>query len=122
MPVKEVLFVDFALAHQPIADEPAYVPPPAVRRLSAADLDEPAAIEASAPVTDDQRKHMFALWNELGYGGDANRDTRLALTARFIGAESIASSNDLTRDQAHTVILKLIERKTAMATEAGEPR
>lgn len=109
-------------AAEEIADEPAYVPPPAVRRLSAADLDEPAAIEASAPVTDDQRKHMFALWNELGYGGDANRDTRLALTARFIGAESIASSNDLTRDQAHTVILKLIERKTAMATEAGEPR
>lgn len=109
-------------AAEEILDQPEYVPPPAVRRLSAADLDEPAAIEAPAPVTDDQRKHMFALWNELGYGGDANRDTRLALTARFIGAESIASSNDLTRDQARTVILKLIERKTAMATEAGEPR
>jgi hypothetical protein len=103
--------------------EPPAAPAPATRRLSVADLDAPAAITGPdiEMVTDQQRKRMFALWAELGYGSDADRETRLGLTARFIGAESIESSNDLTRDEADTVIAKLRDRKAAMVAQAGAP-
>jgi hypothetical protein len=96
---------------------------PAVRRLTAADLDAPAAIEA-APVemvSREQQKAMFALWADLGYGTDADRITRLDLTARFIGVPVVGSSNDLTAEQADTVIARLRERKAAMTPAEAEP-
>jgi hypothetical protein len=99
--------------------EPAAVvaTPPATRRLTVAELDEPAAIEqrpAAELVTREQQKAMFALWGELGYGdNEQDRKTRLDLTARFIGADAIESSNDLTAAEADTVIAKLRERKAA---------
>jgi hypothetical protein len=110
-------------AAEEIGDLPEYQAAPAVRRLTAADLDAPAAIE-QAPVEremvgDDQRKRMFKLWADLGYGTDADRETRLTLTARFIGVDQIESSNDLTRAEADTVIAKLLERKATTA-QAGD--
>lgn len=102
--------------------EPPAAPAPATRRLSVADLDAPtAAIEegpAAELVTREQQKTMFGLWADLGYGTDADRETRLGLTARFIGAETIESSNDLTRAEADTVIAKLRERRAAMGAQA----
>jgi hypothetical protein len=87
-----------------------------VRRLTAADLDAPAAIAAAEvvpaePVSRDQQKAMFKLWADLGYGTEADRETRLGLTARFIGAEVVESSDDLTAAEAEIVLTKLRERK-----------
>jgi hypothetical protein len=109
-------------AAEEIADEPPAAAPPAVRRLTAADLDEPpAAIEAreqsDGMVTDGQRKRMFALWNQLGFGSDADRATRLEVTSKILGGVVVESSNDLTRVQAAEVIAEL-ERK---AGEAATP-
>ncbi len=95
---------------------------PAVRRLTAADLDQPAAIEADQyvvePLGQDQRGRMFALWGELGYDGEENRDTRLAITAKILGLPELESSSDLTRAEADTVIAALIERKAKQVTDA----
>jgi hypothetical protein len=106
-----------------ISDHPELAPSPVVRRLVPADLDEPPAIdhEADEPLTDKQRGRMFALWGELGYGdNEQDRKTRLELTAQFIGADAIESSNHLTREQADVVIARLLARKEQVAA-AGEP-
>lgn len=105
-------------AAEEVGDLPERAEAPAVRRLSVADLGEPAAaLEAAAdePVTDGQRKRMFALWNELGFVGDDNRAIRLDLTAKFLGIGKIASSNDLTRVQADIVIDRLEARKAEVS-------
>ncbi len=88
-------------------------PAPAVRKLTVADLDADLAELKAGPelIGSDQRREMFALWNELGFGGEENRNTRLELTAKFIGADSLESSSELTRAEADTVIAKLRERK-----------
>jgi hypothetical protein len=65
----------------------------------------------------DQHRHMHALWNELGYSGDANRDTRLAITAKILGLEQLETSADLTREQADQVIAALAERKNRAAEQ-----
>lgn len=95
---------------------------PATRRLTVADLDGPPAIEAPAdePLTESQRKRMFALWNELGFVGDENRQVRLELTARFLGVDAIGSSSDLTREQANVVLAKLQARREQMAAGGAE--
>jgi len=78
--------------------------------------------EPDGPVGQDQHRHMHALWRELGYDGDANRDGRLAIVAKLVGLPELQSSADLTRAQADTVIAALVERKAAMAQPpAGEP-
>jgi hypothetical protein len=88
---------------------------PAVRRLTAAELEAPPADE---PVRPEQLRHMFALWNELGFVGDENRATRLELTAKFVGLESLESSSDLSRAQADVVIGRLNARKAAVTAPA----
>lgn len=65
-------------------------------------------------VTQQQHKHMHALWNEIGYGGDENRERRLNATATILGLESLDSSANLTRAQGDTVIGRLRDRKAAM--------
>jgi hypothetical protein len=110
-------------AAEEIEDQPALAPSPVVRRLTVADLDEPPAIEQAdngQMVTRDQQKHMFALWNELGFTGDENRATRLEITGKILGVEGLESSNDMTRDEADRVIAALRERKES--TAGGEPR
>lgn len=95
----------------------------ATRRLTVADLDEPSAIEPAAAemVTDDQRKHMFALWGELGYSNsEEDRRKRLWLTAQILGiADPLESSSDLTRAEADQVITALRERKEQMGAQGG---
>lgn len=103
------------------ADETT-VEPPVVRRLTAADLDAPAAIEPPAEMLgDDQRKHMFALWRDLGYSdSEEDRGKRLWLTAQILGLDGLESSSDLTRADADVVIAKLRERKAATVPDGGD--
>jgi hypothetical protein len=65
-----------------------------------------------------QMRQMHALWNELGYGGEENRDTRLARTGNILGIE-VNSSADLTREQADRVIAALVKRRDQLAAEQG---
>lgn len=74
--------------------------------------------DADGPVGQDQHRHMHALWRELGYAGDENRDTRLGITAKILGLPDLESSADLTRAQADRVIDALRERKERTG---GEP-
>jgi hypothetical protein len=121
-------------AAEELATEPGVlhqIEKPAVRRLTAADLDAPPAIEAvntddgGEPILDEQRRHMFALWGEMGFSGDENREQRLAITAKILGIRGeLESSSDLTRSEAGRVIAALIERKeqTAAAGPDGGDR
>jgi hypothetical protein len=102
------------VSSEEIADAPAADAPPAVRRLTVAELEAPAEQpEADHPelVTRKQQGHMFALWNELGFSGDENREQRLTITAKILGLEDLESSNELTYDEAEKVIAALRERK-----------
>jgi hypothetical protein len=106
-----------------ISDHPELAPSPVVRRLTVADLDEPPAIEQADDgqmVTRDQQKHMFALWNELGFTGDENRANRLEITGKILGVEGLESSNDLTQAEADRVIAALRERKERTAGGESE--
>lgn len=73
--------------------------------------------DPTGPVGQDQHRHMHALWRELGYDGDENRDVRLAITAKIVGLPDLNSSTDLTRAQGDQVIAALRERKDAMASK-----
>jgi hypothetical protein len=108
-------------AAEEIQDQPALDAPPATRRLTVAELDAPPAADPDEPIGDDQRRRMFALWGELGFAGDANREQRLAITAKILGLESLESSSDLTRAEAERVIAALIERKERTAHAAEPP-
>jgi len=104
-------------AAEEIDDRPAVAPAPVARRLTVADLEkEPPAADM---VTREQQKHMFALWNELGFTGEENRATRLEITGKILGVEGLESSNDLTYAEADRVITALRERKER--TAGGEP-
>ena len=70
------------------------------------------------PVGQDQHRHMHALWRDLGFGGEENRETRLQITAKILGLTDLDSSADLTRAQADTVIAALRQRKQQMAVAA----
>jgi hypothetical protein len=111
-------------AAEEMGDERVIDHAPVARRLTVAELDEPPAAirareESDGMLTDHQRKTMFALWGDLGYGdNEQDRKTRLDLTAKFIGAESLESSSDLTYAEAEIVIAKLRERKAAMGAES----
>jgi hypothetical protein len=90
------------------------------RRLTAAELD--AAPEPDGPpemVTREQQRHMFALWRDLGFDGDANREQRLTITAKILGVPDLESSNELTYDEAERVIAALRERKERTAGESA---
>jgi hypothetical protein len=97
---------DGAKTAQRAAQPPRTAPPP----LPGDDPDGPVA-----PV---QHRQMHALWRDLGYGGDENRDQRLAITAKILGLPDLESSADLTRGQADTVIDALKERKQRMNSDA----
>jgi hypothetical protein len=92
------------------AQRPAGARPP----LPGEDADPDGKVEQK------QMRHMHALWNELGFGGEENRDNRLTITAKILGLPDLESSSNLTRGQADQVITALRERKER--TTAGEPQ
>lgn len=66
------------------------------------------------PSTPDQRKQMFALWNELGFSGDENRENRLQITAKILGMRDVPeSSNDLTFGEMDKLIGELLRKRDA---------
>jgi hypothetical protein len=106
----------------------------APRRVSLEELDAidaqpaaPAALDAPTkateptpvvPLTSTQQKRMFALWRDLGYDGDENRTFRLEITSKILGLpEPLASSSDLTAEQAERVIAALVTKKAALDAE-----
>jgi len=76
--------------------------------------------DPAGPVGADQHRHMRALWNEQGMGGEENRDARLADVATILGLPNLNSSADLTRGQGDQVIAKLRERKAAATSDADQ--
>jgi hypothetical protein len=78
--------------------------------------------DPDGPVGQDQHRRMHALWNDLGFGGDENRDNRLTITAKIVGLPDLDSSAKLTRAQADAVIAALVERRAAMAPAGGDDR
>lgn len=72
------------------------------------------------PSTPDQRKQMFALWNELGFSGDENRENRLVITAKILGFQEVPdSSNDLTYGEMDKLIGELIRKRDAQRAGDG---
>jgi hypothetical protein len=78
------------------------------RRQADAGTQDRAPDEAQSATprqsTDGQRKAMHAGFAELGLGGDDNRPTRLQVAARLAGVESLASTSELTYEQARRVL------------------
>lgn len=72
-----------------------------------------------APVSREQQNHMFALFGDLGYGGDVNRAGRLAVCEKLTGRK-VGSTNELTMGEAHTVIEGLIRKQEYEARKAAE--
>lgn len=66
-----------------------------------------------SPVSTEQHRHMHALWREVGYAGDHNRDNRLNVTSHVIGRQ-ITTSKDLTSAEADQVIEALKARREQM--------
>lgn len=56
----------------------------------------------------------FALWGDLGYSGDANRETRLSVMSKMLG-RTIATTNDLTSSELRVVIKGLRKRQAGQA-------
>lgn len=110
-------------AVEELDDIPPAPPAPVARRLTVADLDTPPETihtDGVEMVGNDQHRHMHALWRELGYAGDANRDTRLAIMTKILDLEHLASSKDLTHEQANKVITALRERKARLSEPAPD--
>jgi hypothetical protein len=101
----------------PVPSEPSQVEP--ARTMSwqpegeTAAEPEQAERTKSAGITKAQQNAMHAAFNEVGI---SDRDERLAYTATAIGRE-VASSNELTKAEAST----LIDALKAHAAEASEP-
>lgn len=79
---------------------PAPAPVPAGRPPLPGETVEPVAPEG---VTDAQLRKLGAVFTDLGVKGTGERAMRLAIASELAGRE-LASSKDLTRDEAHTII------------------
>ncbi len=75
--------------------------------------------DPDGPVGADQHRRMRALWGDLGFGGDENREQRLTITAKILELPDLDSSADLTRAQADQVIAALAARKQRLAAPVG---
>lgn len=98
--------VQKAAEHVPTDD--VVTPPPGE---DVVDAEEVIGAETGEQITDAQRRKMFALFGEAGFTTDARTDEgrtqRLAYISQVVGHE-VASSTDLTTEQASTVIEALI--------------
>jgi hypothetical protein len=115
-------------AAEEVADMPELIQhAPLARRLDPAELDESGATidaeQGDLPpemMTDDQRRRMFALWNELGYTGDENRAARIEMTGRIVRRPGLTSSSELTAVEAAGVIDVLQRRLEAQRAAVAE--
>jgi hypothetical protein len=106
---------------------PAVAARPVVPVDDAPVLPEPTAPEEPAeeapagsnPMVDEQRRAVFALMAELGYGGEGNRDKHLEIINYYVTDRAVTSRGDLSRDEADRVIVGL--RGLAAARRLRQP-
>ena len=65
--------------------------------------DRATAQPEQAGVSRELQRRMFAQFRDLGLSGDTDRDARLAVASQFVGRD-LASSNDLSEEEAHDLI------------------
>jgi hypothetical protein len=106
------------LEPMPSAEPEPEAPEPVQAELTVQPTETPAEpVDDGRMVTKKQQAHMFALWNDLGYSGDDNREQRLQITEKILGLdEPIESSNDLTAVEADQLIAALEARKNGGAS------
>lgn len=68
-------------------------------------------------ITGDQREILADLWGQLGYGGDEQRETRLAVSGRLLGLPGLSLFSALKHEQAEKLIGLLRERLDKNAEE-----
>lgn len=83
--------------------------------------EPPGREEPVAMVKHFQHRKMHALWRELGYDGEHNRDLRLGITAKILRLPDLDTSAALTAAQADTVIAALKERITVVQRQSAKP-
>ncbi|WKU07980.1 ATP-binding protein [Micromonospora sp. HUAS LYJ1] len=104
----------------PVPMRPAPAATPAPAEAAEAQDQPPASTEGDREmVSQDQHRHMHALWRELGYSGEENRETRLQITAKILGLRDLESSAHLTRAEADRVIAALRQRKASQEGQAA---
>lgn len=79
---------------------------------------EPAQPVENAMIRDLQRNTIFALWKDLGYEGEEQREARLAITSKLLGGIPIESTSDLTAAEADVLIRNLRERLQTIKRQA----
>lgn len=80
----------------------------------------PGEDDNTAPViTPKMRNAIFALWGQLGYAGDANRDNRLTITRTVLGLPDLKSTSDLTPAEGSKLIDALQARLAKVQAEQG---
>lgn len=89
--------VDAPPAAEPVYDEPPFEDEPDAGATPEGEAGQPAP---ASGITDPQSKNLHRMFNALGY---TDRDERLALSSEVIGRD-VASSNDLTREEASRLI------------------
>jgi hypothetical protein len=103
-------------ASKPAASDQPAAPKPPLPTVRAVTVGSPAE-----PIDTKQLNHMHALWGELGYGGDGNRNARLEITAKILKLPALVSSNELTRGQGEQLIAALAARRKAQrAVSSGD--
>jgi hypothetical protein len=100
-----------------LRDQPSLVVAGTVEqpRVTAADITGPPA-EAPPPMTDHQRRKLFALFGDLGLDGDQHREQQLDHMQRALGRRP-ASRGELSSAEAATVI----DHLSGLVAEAFPP-
>lgn len=102
-------------------EKPATAQRAAQRPRKSAQPPLPGEEDPNGPVGQDQHKHMHALWREIGYGGDENREQRLTIMTRILELpEPLESSSNLKRWQGDKVIDALKDKKRELLAKKAE--
>lgn len=81
----------------------------------------PGEDEDAPVITPKMRSMIFALWNDLGYAGEENRENRLNITRTVLGLPDLKSTSDLTPAEGSKLIDALQARlEKVKAANAGE--
>jgi hypothetical protein len=106
-----------------LRDQPSLVVPDALLpRVTEADITGLPAEAPPVPMTDKQRRTIFALFGDLGLDGEEHRDTQLDHMQRALGRRP-ASRGELTSAEAATVIdhLSGLVAEAFPPAQEGEP-
>lgn len=107
--------------------KPAAAPAPAAVRPAATQpdrQDEPSSPEPAAGprmVNDGQHRNMHAIWNELGFAGDHNRDNRLTIMSKIL-KRPVETSKSLTEAEAEGVIAALESKRRDLRAKGAAPQ